>query len=163
MKASQPIPQGFHTVTPSLVVRNAAKAIDFYKKAFGAEERMRMAGPGGKITHAELKIGDSIIFLHDEMPEMGSKSPESLGGSASTLFLYVPDVDSSFKRAVDAGGKSTMPVTDMFWGDRFGSLTDPFGHSWGLSTHVEDLTEPEIEERAKAFYAQMAQQQKKSA
>jgi PhnB protein len=163
MKASQPIPQGFHTVTPSLVVRDAAKAIDFYKKAFGAEERMRMAGPGGKITHAELKIGDSMIFLHDEMPEMGAKSPESLGGSASSLFLYVPDVDSSFKRAVDAGGKSTMPVTDMFWGDRFGSLTDPFGHTWGLSTHVEDLTESEIEERAKAFYAQMAQQQKKSA
>jgi PhnB protein len=163
MKVSAAIPCDFHTVTPSLVVRGAAQAIDFYKKALGAEERMRMAGPGGKIMHAELKIGDSIIFLTDEMPEMGCKSPQSLGGTAGSLYLYVPDVDTAFQRAVDAGGKATMPVSDMFWGDRFGSFTDPFGHTWGLSTHVEDLTEPEIEERAKAFYAQMAQQQKKTA
>jgi PhnB protein len=163
MKASRAIPHEFHTVTPSLVVRGAAQAIEFYKKALGAEERMRMAGPGGKIMHAELKIGDSIIFLTDEMPEMGCKAPQTLGGSAGSLYLYVQDVDSAFKRAVDAGGKATMPVADMFWGDRFGSFTDPFGHNWGLSTHVEDLTEPEIEERAKAFYAQMAQQQKKTA
>jgi PhnB protein len=157
MKASQAIPQEFHTVTPSLTVRSAAQAIEFYKKALGAEERMRMASPDGKIMHAELKIGDSIIFLNDESPEMGCRSPQSLGGTAGSLYLYVKDVDKAFQQAVDAGGKSTMPVSDMFWGDRFGSFVDPFGHTWGLSTHVEDLSEPEIEERAKAFYAQMAQ------
>ncbi len=153
----KPIPQGFHTVTPSLVVRNAAQAIDFYKKALGAEELMRMASPGGKIGHAELKIGDSIIFLSDEMPEMGCKSPQTLGGSAGTLHLYVEDVDKAFQRAINAGGKTTMPVADMFWGDRYGVFVDPYGHSWGLGTHKEDLTEQEIEERAKDFYAQMAQ------
>ena len=165
MKTSQAIPHEFHTVTPSLVVRGAEQAIEFYKKALGAEERKRMAGPDGKIMHAELKIGDSIVFLTDENPEMGCKSPQGLGGATGSLYLYVQDVDKSFQRAVDAGGKATMPVADMFWGDRFGSFTDPFGHSWGLSTHVEDLTEPEIEERAKDFFAQMAQQppQKKTA
>jgi PhnB protein len=157
MKASKKIPDGFRTVTPSLVVRGAAQAIDFYKKALGAEELMRMAGPDGKIGHAELRIGDSIIFLTDENPEMGNKAPQTLGGTTSSLYLYVPDVDTAFKQAVDAGGKSTMPVTDMFWGDRFGSFVDPFGHTWGLSTHVEDLSEKETEERAKAFYASMAQ------
>ena len=157
MKASKKIPEGFRTVTPSLVVRGAAQAIDFYKKALGAEEIMRMAGPDGKIGHAELRIGDSIIFLTDENPEMGNKAPQTLGGTTSSLYLYVPDVDTAFKQAVDAGGKSTMPVTDMFWGDRFGSFVDPFGHTWGLSTHVEDLSEKETEERAKAFYASMAQ------
>jgi PhnB protein len=157
MKASQPIPHEFHTVTPSLTVRGAAQAIDFYKKALGAEERMRMASPDGKIMHAELKIGDSIIFLNDESPEMGCRSPQTLGGTAGSLYLYVKDVDRAFEQAIDAGGKSTMPVSDMFWGDRFGSFVDPFGHTWGLSTHVEDLSEPQIEERAKAFYAQMAQ------
>lgn len=155
------IPPGFHTITPSLIVRDAAKAIDFYKKALGAEERMRMASPDGKIGHAELKIGDSIIFLSEESQQMGTKSPQTLGGSSTYLYLYVEDVDSSFKRAVDAGGKVTMPVTDMFWGDRFGQIVDPFGHSWGLSTHVEDVTEAETEKRAKDFYAQMGQ--KKSA
>jgi PhnB protein len=157
MKASKKIPEGFRTVTPSLVVRGAAQAIDFYKKALGAEELMRMAGPDGKIGHAELKIGDSIIFLTDENPEMGNKAPQTLGGTTGSLYLYVPDVDTAFKQALDAGGKSTMPVTDMFWGDRFGSFVDPFGHTWGLSTHVEDLSEKETEERAKAFYASMAQ------
>jgi PhnB protein len=154
--SSKPVPQNFHTVTPALVVRNGAQAIEFYKKALGAEELMRMPGPDGKIMHAELKIGDSVIFLSDENPEMGTKSPQTLGGTAGSLYLYVEDVDKAFKRAVDAGGKSTMPVADMFWGDRFGSFLDPFGHNWGLSTHVEDLSEKEIEERAKDFYAQMA-------
>jgi PhnB protein len=163
-KASQPVPQGFHTVTPSLIVRNGAEAIEFYKKALGAKEIMRMAGPDGKIGHAELKIGDSIIFLTDENPGMGCKSPQTLGGTANSLYLYVEDVDTAFQRAVDAGGKVTMPVGDMFWGDRFGTFVDPYGHNWGLSTHTQDLTEQEIEEGAKAFYAQMAQQaQKKSA
>jgi PhnB protein len=164
MKSNQPIPPGFHTITPSLIVRNAADAIEFYKKALGAEERVRMVSPDGKIGHAELKIGDSIIFLAEENPGMNSKSPQTLGGTASNLFLYVEDVDTAFQRAVDAGGQITMPVSDMFWGDRFGTFVDPSGHSWGLSTHKEDLNPQEIEEGAKAFYAQMAAMaQKKSA
>ncbi|HYU47902.1 MAG TPA: VOC family protein [Terriglobales bacterium] len=163
-KSTQPIPQGFHTVTPSLIVRNAAEAIEFYKRALGAEELMRMAAPDGKIGHAELKIGDSIVFVTDENPSMGCKSPQTLGGTASNLYLYVEDVDKAFQRAIDAGGKATMPVSDMFWGDRFGNLVDPYGHNWGLSTRTQDLTEQEIEEGAKKFYAQIAQQaQKKSA
>jgi PhnB protein len=156
-KSSQPIPKGFHTVTASLVVRNAAEAIEFYKKALGAEELMRMQSPDGKIGHAELKIGDSIIFLTDESPAMGTKSPLTLGGSTGSLYLYVEDVDKAFKKAVDTGGKATMPVTDMFWGDRFGNFVDPYGHSWGLSTHVEDVSQEEMGKRAQDFYAQMAQ------
>lgn len=151
------IPPGFHSVTSSLIVRNAAQAIDFYKKALGAEELMRMEGPDGKIGHAEIKIGDSIVFITDESPAMGTKSPQTLGGTASNLYLYVEDVDSAFQRATSAGGKATMPVTDMFWGDRFGQFVDPYGHTWGLSTHTEDLSEQEIEKRAADFYAQMAQ------
>src|SRR5262249_16632899 len=158
------IPPGYHTVTASLIVRDAAAAIDFYKKALGAEERMRMQTPDGKISHAELKIGDSVIFLADEMPNMNCKSPQSLGGTANNLFLYVEDVDKSFKQATDAGANVAMPVMDMFWGDRFGSFTDPFGHSWSMATHIEDLKPEEIEERGKAFHAQMAEQaQKRSA
>jgi PhnB protein len=156
-RSTKPIPQGFHTVTPSLVVNNAVKAIEFYKKALGAQERMRFTTPDGKISHAELLIGDSVIFLSDEMPNMPSKSPQTVGTNTATLFLYVEDVDKDFKRAVDAGGRATMPVADMFWGDRFGSFVDPFGHSWGLSTHKEDLTQKETDERAQAFYQQMAQ------
>lgn len=160
-KATQAIPAGFHTITPSLTVRNAAQAIEFYKKALGAEERMRMAGPDGKITHAELKIGNSILFLNDENPTWGCKSPQTLGGSASAFYLYVEDVDKAFQRAIDAGGNTTMPVMDMFWGDRMGNFTDPYGYSWTLSTHTQDMTEQEMEEGAKQFHAQMAQ--KKSA
>ena len=157
-KSSQPIPQGLHTVTPSLIVRGAKDAIDFYKKALGAEELMRMTTPDGKIGHAELKIGDSVIFISDEFPNMGvTRSPQSLGGCTTTLNLYVPDVDASFQRAISAGGKTTMPVDDMFWGDRFGTFSDPFGHHWGLATHKEDLKPEEIEKRAKDFYASMAQ------
>jgi len=155
------IPKGFHTVTPALTVRNAAEAIAFYKEALGAEELVRMSGPDGKITHAELKIGDSIIFLGDEIPNMGNKSPQTLGGTSGSLFLYVEDVDQFYQRAVHAGAKSTMPPTDMFWGDRYGTFIDPYGQSWGVGTHVEDLTGEETAERAKEFYAQMAQ--KKSA
>lgn len=156
--SSNPVPKGFHTVTPSLIVRNAAEAIEFYKKALGAEELMRMTGPDGKIGHAELKIGDSIIFLSDEFPNMGvAKSPQTLGGCTGTLNLYVPDVDSTFQKAVSAGGKTTMPVADMFWGDRYGTFIDPFGHHWGLGTHKEDLTPKEIDQRAKDFYASMPQ------
>ena len=159
----KPIPQGFHTVTPSLVVRDAAKAIEFYKKALGAQERMRMAGPDGKIVHAELQIGDSIIFLSDEMPQAPVKSPQTVGASTAVLNLYVEDVDTAFKRAVDAGGKVAMPLADQFWGDRYGSIVDPFGHAWGIGMHKEDLTADQIEKRAQDFFAQMAQSQRKTA
>jgi PhnB protein len=159
VKATQPCPKGFHTVTPSLTVRNAAQAIDFYKKALGAEELMRMAGPDGKIGHAEIKIGDSIIFLNDENPAWGCSSPQTLGGTPAGLYLYVEDVDKSFQRAVDAGGQTKMPVADMFWGDRLGSFVDPYGHAWTLATHTQDLSLEELKEGEKKFYAQMAQQQ----
>jgi PhnB protein len=156
--SSSPVPQGFHTVTPSLIVRGAAEAIEFYKKALGAEELMRMTSPDGKIGHAELKIGDSVIFLSDEFPGVGvARSPQSVGGCTGTLNLYVPDVDATFRQAVSAGGKTTMAVADMFWGDRYGTFIDPFGHHWGIGTHKEDLTSEEVEERARAFYASMAQ------
>jgi len=155
---SKPVPEGYHTITPSLVVRGAADAIEFYKKALGAEELMRMPSPDGKISHAELKIGDSIVFVSDEFPNMGvSKSPQTLGGCTGTLHLYVPDVDASFQQAIDAGGKVSMAVADMFWGDRFGSFTDPFGHHWGILTHKEDLSAEDMEKRAQDFYASMAQ------
>ena len=122
--SAKPIPEGFHTVTPALVVRDAAKAIDFYKKALSAQELGRMPSPDCKIMHAELKIGDSIVFLSDENPSMGCKSPQTLGGTASSIYLYVTDVDKAFQRALDAGGKVTMPVADMFWGDRFGNFAN---------------------------------------
>ena len=157
----KPIPEGFHTATPTLVVKNAAQAIDYYKKVFGAEELMRMPSPDGKISHAEIKIGDSKIFLSDEFPQHGGKSPQTLGGFTGGIYLYVPDVDKVFDKAIAAGGKSSMPVADMFWGDRHGNFIDPFGHSWGVSTHTEDLSEEEMEKRAQAFYAEM--EQKKSA
>jgi PhnB protein len=164
MKASKyPIPKGYHSVTASLTVRNAPEAIQFYKKALGAEERMVMKGPDGKISHAELQIGDSIIFLNDESPAMGNKSPQTLGGVSGGIYLYVEDVDKIFKQALHAGGKEKMPVTDMFWGDRYGQFTDPYGHVWGVSTHTQDLTEEEMAEGAKAFYAQMEQAQRKTA
>jgi uncharacterized glyoxalase superfamily protein PhnB len=159
-KRAKAIPDGYHTVTPYLMVRGADRAIEFYKRAFGAEELMRMSGPDGKrIMHAEIKIGDSRIFLSEEFPEMGCRSPESLGGTASSLHLYVEDVDAAFKRAVAAGAQVKMPVADMFWGDRFGKLIDPFGHEWGMATHKEDPTPEEIRERANVFFAQMAKSQ----
>jgi PhnB protein len=153
----KPIPEGFHSITPSLIVRDAAKAIDFYKRALGAQELVRMPSPDGKIMHAELKIGDSIIFLSDEMPQSPAKSPQSLGGVTGVLNLYVEDVDKRFQQAVDAGARVSMPVADQFWGDRYGSLVDPFGYTWGIGTHKEDLTPQQMDERAKAFFAQMAQ------
>jgi len=153
----KPIPPGFHTVTPSLVLKDAARAIEFYKKAFGAEEVMRMPGPGGRgVMHAEIRIGDSTIFLGDEWPGYDCKSPESLGGSSGALHLYVADVDAAVKRAIAAGAKETMPIADMFWGDRYGKVQDPFGHTWGLATHTEDLSPEEIDRRAQAFMESMA-------
>jgi PhnB protein len=156
--AKKPIPEGFHTVTPSLVVNDAAKAIDFYKRALGAQELVRMPGPDGRIMHAELKIGDSIIFLTDEMPQPGSpRSPQTLGGVTGTIQLYVSNVDQLFQQAIAAGGKETMAVADQFWGDRWGSFVDPFGQSWGIGTHKEDLSPAEMQERMQQFFAQMSQ------
>ncbi len=142
--------KGFHTVTPYLVVHDAAKAIDFYKRVFGAEELFRMDGPQGKIGHAELKIGDSIIMLADEMPGAMCRSPQSLGGTSVNIYLYVKDVDEVFQKAGAAGVKVNMPVADMFWGDRYGQFTDPFGHSWSVATHKEDVKPEELRQRAES-------------
>lgn len=148
-QAAQPIPEGFHTLTPHLVIRNAAEAIEFYKKAMGAEEVCRMPGPDGKaIMHAELRIGNSMMFVCDEFPKMGAVSPQALGNSPVTLHLYVEDVDKSYQRAIDAGATERMPPQDMFWGDRYGSFADPFGHNWSVASHTEDLTPEEIGKRA---------------
>jgi PhnB protein len=150
------IPRGYHTVTPHLTVRGAADAIDFYRRAFGARERGRMPLPDGKtIMHAELQIGNSIVFLADEFPDMGCRAPQTLGGATGTLHLYVKDVDRAFQRAVAAGAEVRMPVTDMFWGDRYAKVADPFGHEWGLATHKEDLSAREIGRRAEAFFSRM--------
>jgi PhnB protein len=154
--ATKAIPEGYHTITPYLAVDDAAKAIDWYKKAFGAKERMRMEAPGGKIGHAELEIGDSLVMLSDPFPQASSKSPKQLGGTSGGVFMYSEDVDAVVKKAVDAGATVTMEVADQFWGDRFGTVTDPFGHSWSIATHVEDVPPEEMAERAKAAMAAMA-------
>jgi PhnB protein len=152
----KPIPDEYHTMTPILTVSNATEAIDFYKKAFGAEERFRMPTPDGtKVLHAELKIGDSIFMLADEMPGQECKSPLGFNGTPVGFYLYVEDVDAAFKRAVDAGATVKSPLENMFWGDRVGGLTDPSGHSWMLATHVEDLTPEEIAKRGEEFMAKM--------
>jgi PhnB protein len=144
-KASTPIPPGFHTVTPHLIIRNAAKAIEFYKKAFGAELLSSMPMPDGRIMHASMRIGDSIVFLCDEFPEHNcGASPQTLGKPHATMHLYVEDCDKAFQRAVDAGAEATMPPSDMFWGDRYGMIIDPFGQPWSFATHVHDLTEDEM-------------------
>jgi len=157
---AKPVPDGYHTVTPYIVVNDAAKAIEFYKRAFDATEVNRMQGPQGKIGHAELRIGDSIVMLSDEMPGSDCRSPQSLGGTSANIFLYVKDVDHSYNKAVSAGAKATTPVADMFWGDRYGRLTDPFGHSWSLATHKEDVAPDEMKRRMDAQMAKMAGQQK---
>ena len=154
--AVKPVPEGYHTATPYLAVDDAAAAIDYYRKAFGAEERVRMNGPDGKIGHAELAIGDSLIMLSDPMPQGSTRPPSELGGTSGSVFLYVQDVDKVVQRAVDAGASVTMEVADQFWGDRFGVITDPFGHVWSVATHVEDVPPAEMEERAKAAMAAMA-------
>ncbi len=146
---AKPIPEGFHTVTPHLIIKGAAKALDFYKRAFGAEEVFNMPGPGGMVMHAEIRIGDSHVMLNDEFPDYGKFGPKPGGGSPVQIHLYVNDVDALVDRAVKAGAKLTMPVADMFWGDRYGQLEDPFGHIWSVATHKEDLTPEEIAERAK--------------
>ena len=151
------VPKGYRTVTPYLTVNDGAGALAFYGRAFGAREIMRMPAPGGKLGHAEFRIGDSIVMLSDEFPGMSTqKAPTSLGGTTGSLMLYVPNVDAAFKRAVDAGCTSLMPPTDMFWGDRFGKLEDPYGNQWALATHKEDVPPRQMAERAKAAMAQMA-------
>jgi len=154
-KKAQAIPKGLHTVTPSLIVAGAAKAIDFYKKALGAEELMRFPGPDGKIMQAEIRIGDSVIMLGDEMPEHGAKGPNAYGGTSVSFFVYGENVDAAWKRAVDAGAKPVMPLADQFWGDRTGCLEDPFGHHWWLAQHIQDLTPEEIQKGSEAFASQM--------
>jgi PhnB protein len=154
--ATKPIPEGYHSVTPYLAVEDAAQAIDYYTRAFGAKERVRMDAPGGKIGHAELEIGDSLIMLSDPFPQASTKPPKELGGTSVSVFLYVEDVDGVVKQAVDAGATIRMEVEDQFWGDRFGTIEDPFGHVWGLATHVEDVPPEEMEERAKQAMAAMS-------
>jgi PhnB protein len=154
--ATKPIPEGYHTLTPYLAVESAAEAIEFYKRAFGAEERGRMLGPDGSIAHAEIKIGDSLMMISDPFPQSSVRPPTELGGTSANVFMYVEDVDAVVKQAVDAGATVTMAVEDMFWGDRFGTIADPFGHSWSIATHVEDLTPEEIAERGKAAMAAMS-------
>ena len=148
MSEVKPIPEGFHTVTPHLVTAGAAGAIAFYMKAFGAEELRRIDGPGGKVMHAEIRIGDSVVMLCDEFPEFGALAPK--GGSPVTIHLFVKDVDAVYHQAVAAGATATMPPADAMWGDRYGKLIDPFGHSWSLATHKEDVTPAEIADRMKA-------------
>ncbi len=140
----KPIPDGMHAVTPHLVCAGAAEAIEFYKKAFGAVDEGRLPGPDGKLMHAMIRIGGSAVMLVDEMPQWGALGPKSLEGSPVTLHLYVEDVDAAVKRAVAAGAKVTMPVEDMFWGDRYGKLEDPFGHHWSVATHKRDVTDEEM-------------------
>jgi PhnB protein len=147
VKKVKPIPEGYHAVTPYLSVKGAGDAIEFYRKAFGAEELYRLPMPGGLVGHAELQIGDSRLMLADEMPQSTAKSPRSLGGTTAGLALYVPDVDARFKRAVDAGAKVLRPVENQFYGDRSGTVEDPFGHCWTIATHVEDVSPDEMEKR----------------
>jgi PhnB protein len=149
----QPVPEGYHSVTPYLVVDGASKAIEFYKRAFGAVERFRMPAPDDKVGHAEIQVGDSVIMLSDPFPEMGANAPSGAGNSSAGLMLYVPDVDALFKQAVDAGATVTMPLADQFWGDRYGKVRDPFGHSWQLATHIEDVSPEEMMKRAEAAFA----------
>jgi PhnB protein len=149
--AVKPIPDGYAEITPYLFIDGAAAAIDYYKTVFGAEERMRLPGPDGKIGHAELTIGKSVLMLADEAPDMGALGPKSVGGASTSIMVYVPDVDATFKTAVANGGKELQPVEDKFYGDRSGEVEDPFGHRWSISTHIEDVSEEEMSRRMQAF------------
>lgn len=153
----KPIPEGFHSVTPYLCVDDAARAIEFYKEAFGATEVMRLEAPGGKIGHAEVRIGDSVIMLADEFPEINFRSPRTVGGPSSHFMIYVEDVDARVEQAVAAGAKLTRPVKDQFYGDRTGGVEDPFGHVWFIATHIEDLSLEEIRRRCDAEMAQQCE------
>ena len=153
----KPIPDGYHSVTPYLVVDRAAEAIEFYKRAFGATERGMMPGPDGMIAHCELQIGDAVIMLADPFPQSATKPPKEIGGTTVGLFMYAEDVDEAIQTAADAGATITMPPEDQFWGDRFGQVQDPFGHLWHIATHIEDLTPEEIGRRGQEFAASMSQ------
>jgi uncharacterized glyoxalase superfamily protein PhnB len=155
---TKPIPDGYNTITASLIVRNATNAIEFYKKAFDAQELYRFLGPDDKsIMHAELKIGSSRIMLSEESPQMNCHSPQSLGGTGIYIYMYVDDADTTFNKAVSAGAKPTMPVMDMFWGDRFGQIEDPFGHVWSIATHKKDMTPEDIHKAGLEFFKHIQQ------
>jgi len=147
-KKVNPIPEGYHSVTPYLCIKDAARALEFYKESLGAKEVTRMNGPDGKIAHAEIKLGDSMIMIAEENPQNEVRSPQSLGGSTVSIFLYVDNVDALFNKALSAGAKQVQPLADQFWGDRYGRLTDPFGHSWSLAQHIEDVAPEEMGRRA---------------
>ncbi len=150
---TNPIPDGFHTITPALVVNNSKEAIEFYKKAFDANEIFQMSAPDGKTMHAMIKIGDSFVMMSDEFPDMGYKSPTSIGGTAVTISLYVEDADKIFNQAVKAGAKIAMPIMDAFWGDRFGTVIDPYGHLWAIATHQKDISPDELKKASDQYYA----------
>jgi uncharacterized glyoxalase superfamily protein PhnB len=154
MAKVKPVPEGMHSVTPHLICAGAADAIEFYKKAFGAVEEARLPGPGGRIMHAMIRIGDSAVMLVDEMPEWCALGPKALKGSPVTIHLYVENADATFERAVKAGAKVTMPLEDQFWGDRYGKLEDPFGHHWSVATHVRDVSMEEAQEAMKKMAVQ---------
>jgi uncharacterized glyoxalase superfamily protein PhnB len=151
------LPAGYHSVTPAIIVRDAAAAIDFYKRAFGAEELNRMAGPDGSIMHAEIRIGDSLIMLGEENEQWGTRSPLSTNGVHGSLHLYVEDADASFERAIEAGATVRYPLEDAFWGDRYGKVTDPYGHEWGIATRVKNLSDAEMQSAAQEWMAKAAQ------
>ena len=155
---TKPIPDGFHTATPSLVQSNSNEAIEFYKKAFGANEIYRFPTPDGKIMHAMIQIGDSFIMMSDEMPAMGASSPQTIGGTPVTIHLYVEDADKIFNQAVNAGAKVTMPMENTFWGDRYGKVLDPYGHSWSIATPQKNVTVEEIRKGGEEYFANMAKQ-----
>jgi PhnB protein len=159
MSATKPVPDGCGTVSAYLVVPSSKEALAFYERAFGAKPGLRMTGPDGSIMHAEMRIGNSTVMLTDENPRWNMKAPSSLGGSPASLHLYVEDADSLFARAVDAGCEVEHPIMDAFWGDRYGKVKDPFGYTWGIATHQEDLSEAEIERRQREFFREMAASQ----
>jgi PhnB protein len=156
MATVKPIPEGYHSVTPYLYIKGAASAMDYYKKVFGAKEHVRMPGPDGRIMHAELQIGDSMIMLADENLQIDAKSPATLGGVASSLLLYVENVDEVTQKAVTAGAKLVRPVQDQFYGDRSGTISDPFGHTWTIATHIEDVSPEEMKKRMAKAASQAA-------
>jgi PhnB protein len=151
-------PRGYHSITPAIIVRDAAQAIDFYRRAFGAEEVSRMAGPGGSIMHAEIRIGDSMVMLGEENEQWGTKSPLSTNGNPGSLHVYVADADTAFQRAVDEGASVVYPLEDAFWGDRYGKVRDPFGHEWGIATRVREMTDDEMQKAGQEWLAQAATQ-----
>jgi PhnB protein len=156
----QPVPPGFHTLTPHLIVRDAARAITFYEKAFGAQLLGKMLTPDGKVMHAAMKVGDSMLMLNDEFPEWGALSPVSSGGSGVTLHMYLEDVDAAFQKAVSAGAEVKMPLMDQFWGDRYGIVADPFGHKWSLATHIRDVSQEDMAQAQAKAMSEMSEMPK---